>query len=158
ADVNGLRLVAGEERRVVTVKAVADRLHVALVALRRVLVAAMVLRSYDRMIAVHLRIAIELVRDRQPGVGCLPVAADEMPALAGGAEHRPVGLLHGAERTREGGERLLHATLDAVHDASGYGVVAARGIREDPRVVGDGGQACVRLRGIAPLHALRLLP
>src|SRR5262249_9577215 len=53
ADVDRARLVAREERGVVAVEAVADRLHVALVALRSVLIAAVVLGPHDRVIAVH---------------------------------------------------------------------------------------------------------
>src|SRR5262249_51276565 len=71
AEVNRTGLVAGEERGIVAVEAVADRLHVALVALGRVLVAAMVLGPNDRVIAVDLGIACELVRYVQARVGVL---------------------------------------------------------------------------------------
>src|SRR5262245_25627344 len=63
------RLVAAEQRRVVSVKAVADRLRVALVALDGILVVAMVPSPHKRMIAVDSRIAIELVGHRVTRAG-----------------------------------------------------------------------------------------
>ena len=73
AEVDRARLVAGEERGVVAVEAVTDRLHVALVALRGVLIAAVILGADDGVITVHLGIALELVRYPQAGVGRLAV-------------------------------------------------------------------------------------
>src|SRR5262249_43675074 len=61
ADADRTRLVAAEQRGIVSVKAVADRLHVALVAARRVLIVTMILGSRHRVVAIDAGIATELV-------------------------------------------------------------------------------------------------
>src|SRR5262249_50731990 len=111
SDADRARLVAREERRVVAVKAVADRLHVTLVALRSVLILAMVLGSHDRVIAVHLGVAIELVRHVEARVGAVAVSADGIAVPAGDVEDRPVDLLHRLERPGERGENAAHPAL-----------------------------------------------
>src|SRR5262245_61937440 len=75
SEVDRARLVAAEERHVVAVEPVADRLGVALLAARRVLVVTVVLRPREAVVDVDLRIAAELVRGQVACGAVRPLAA-----------------------------------------------------------------------------------
>jgi hypothetical protein len=80
---------------VVTVEAVADRLHVALVALRRVLVVTVIQRPDDAVIAVHVGVAMQLVGGRR-GIRIVPVSGYELLQLAPVRQRGPVRALRRA--------------------------------------------------------------
>src|SRR5262245_62594507 len=85
SEVDRARLVAAEERHVVAVEPVADRLGVALLAARRVLVVTVVLRPREAVVDIDLRIAAELVRDQVACGAVPPLAATALEQVAGRA-------------------------------------------------------------------------
>src|SRR5262249_50014005 len=110
------RLVAAEQRRVVSVEAVADGLRVAHVALDGVLVVAMVPSTHQRVIAVDSRVAIELVGHRVTRACARTVSP---PYLVPGVQYGPVGALQRLAHGRERLEGALHAPLHPLEERRG---------------------------------------
>src|SRR5262245_35077198 len=111
------RLVAAEQRRVVSVEAVADGLRVALVAPDGILVVAMVPSTHQRVIAVDSRVAIELVGHRLTRAGAPTVLS---PQLVPVVQYRPVGTFQCLAHRRERLEGSLRARPHPLEEGRGY--------------------------------------